>query len=102
MVINIVGSGTATYGEISDGGDWLLNNGSSNCSADFSIPVQTSTVTLSYNGDGNVPEFDVDLRYYGGYNLANKKSYPHKNDLKSSITSAGVTDSVHYFGSRKA
>ena len=61
MVINIVGSGTATYGEISDGGDWLLNNGSGNCSADFSIPVQTSTVTLSYNGDGNVPEFDVDL-----------------------------------------
>ena len=33
VVINLIGSGTATYGEIGDDGDWLLNNGSGNCSA---------------------------------------------------------------------
>ena len=62
VVINLVGSGTATYGEIGDNGDWLLNNGSGNCSAVTGTSCQititagettaSDNVVITINGDG--------------------------------------------------
>ena len=68
VVINLVGSGTATYGEISDDGDWLLNNGSGNCSAvtgtscqititaGETVPANNAVITINDDGGGEDPE----------------------------------------------
>ncbi|MCY4037856.1 MAG: inverse autotransporter beta domain-containing protein, partial [Hyphomicrobiales bacterium] len=68
VVINLVGSGTATYGEISDDGDWLLNNGSGNCSAvtgtscqitvtaGETVPADNAVITINDDGGGEGPE----------------------------------------------
>ena len=68
VVINLVGSGTATYGEISDDGDWLLNNGSGNCSAvtgtscqititaGETVPSDNAVITINDDGGGEDPE----------------------------------------------
>ena len=68
VVINLVGSGTATYGEISDDGDWLLNNGSGNCSAvtgtscqititaGETVPSNNAVITINNDGGGEDPE----------------------------------------------
>ena len=68
VVINLVGSGTATYGEISDDGDWLLNNGSGNCSAvtgtscqititaGETVPSDNAVITIHEDGGGEDPE----------------------------------------------
>ena len=68
VVINLVGSGTATYGEISDDGDWLLNNGSGNCSAvtgtscqititaGETVPSNNAVITINDDGGGEDPE----------------------------------------------
>ena len=68
VVINLVGSGTATYGEISDDGDWLLNNGSGNCSAvtgtscqititaGETVPSDNTVITIHEDGGGEDPE----------------------------------------------
>ncbi len=68
VVINLVGSGTATYGEISDGGDWLLNNGSGNCdavtetscqitiTAGETVPADNVVITIHDDGGGEDPE----------------------------------------------
>ena len=68
VVINLVGSGTATYGEISDDGDWLLNNGSGNCSAvtgtscqititaGETVPSDNTVITINDDGGGEDPE----------------------------------------------
>ena len=68
VVINLVGSGTATYGEIGDDGDWLLNNGSGNCSAvtgtscQITItagqtePANDVVITINPDGGGEGPE----------------------------------------------
>ena len=68
VVINLIGSGTATYGEISDDGDWLLNNGSGNCSAvtetsgqitvpaNETVPANNIVITINDDGGGEGPE----------------------------------------------
>ncbi|MCY4033287.1 MAG: inverse autotransporter beta domain-containing protein [Hyphomicrobiales bacterium] len=68
VVINLVGSGTATYGEIGDDGDWLLNNGSGNCSAvtgtscqititaGETVPSDNAVITINDDGGGEDPE----------------------------------------------
>ena len=68
VVINLIGSGTATYGEISDDGDYLLNNGSGNCSAvtgancqitvpaNETVPADNIVITINDDGGGEGPE----------------------------------------------
>ena len=68
VVINLIGSGTATYGEISDDGDWLLNNGSGNCDAvtgtscqitvpaNETVPANNIVITINDDGGGEGPE----------------------------------------------
>ena len=68
VVINLIGSGTATYGEISDDGDYLLNNGSGNCSAVMgtscqititageTVPSDNAVITINADGGGEDPE----------------------------------------------
>ena len=68
VVINLVGSGTATYGEIGDEGDWLLNNGNGNCSAvtgtscqititaGETVPSNNAVITINDDGGGEGPE----------------------------------------------
>ena len=68
VVINLVGSGSATYGEIGDDGDWLLNNGSGNCSAvtgtscqititaGETVPSDNTVITINDDGGGEDPE----------------------------------------------
>ena len=66
VVINLIGSGTATYGEISDDGDWLLNNGSGNCSAVTGTSCQititagetmpSNNAVITINDDGRTNE----------------------------------------------
>ena len=68
VVINLVGSGSATYGEIGDDGDWLLNNGSGNCSAvtgtscqititaGETVPSDNAVITINDDGGGEDPE----------------------------------------------
>ena len=68
VVINLVGTGTATYGEIGDGGDYLLNNGSGNCSAvtgtscqititaGETVPADNVVITIHDDGGGEDPE----------------------------------------------
>ncbi|MCY4054042.1 MAG: inverse autotransporter beta domain-containing protein, partial [Hyphomicrobiales bacterium] len=63
VVINLVGSGTATYGA---NGDWLLNNGSGNCSAVTGTSCQititagetvpSDNVVITINDDGRTNE----------------------------------------------
>ncbi|MCY4033078.1 MAG: inverse autotransporter beta domain-containing protein [Hyphomicrobiales bacterium] len=70
VTINLVGSGAATYGEISDGGDWLLDNGNGNCDSvqgtDCQVTITTgetgvSGVMIAINDDGRTDEPPEDI-----------------------------------------
>ena len=65
VTINLIGSGSATYGEMSNNGDWLLNNGSRDCDSvegsNCQVTIaagQTSAdgVVISIHGDGRTGE----------------------------------------------
>ena len=65
VVINLVGSGTATYGA---NGDWVLDNGSGNCNAvtgtscqitiaaGETVPSNNAVITINDDGGGEDPE----------------------------------------------
>ena len=54
VTINLVGSGSATYGETSDDGDWVLNNGSRNCDSVEGTNCQVTIAAGQTSADGVV------------------------------------------------